>query len=90
MNLDRTIHIADWGEHHRPCSFLLPANIPGVVKLADVTATPVDWLWPRRIPIGRLTLLVGDSGLGKSLLTLDPGPSAPTRRGVKSASASMR
>lgn len=29
------------------------------------------WLWPGRIPLGKLTLFVGDPGLGKSLLTLD-------------------
>ena len=28
---------------------------------------PVEWLWPGRIPIGKVTLLVGDPGLGKSL-----------------------
>jgi archaellum biogenesis ATPase FlaH len=31
----------------------------------------VDWLWPKRIPRGTLTLLAGDPGLGKSLLTID-------------------
>jgi archaellum biogenesis ATPase FlaH len=28
-------------------------------------------LWPKRIPRGKLTLLIGDPGLGKSYLTLD-------------------
>jgi hypothetical protein len=31
----------------------------------------LPWLWPGRIPIGRVTLLVGDPGVGKSLLALD-------------------
>jgi hypothetical protein len=31
----------------------------------------VEWLWEGRIAIGKLTLLVGDPGLGKSFLTLD-------------------
>lgn len=31
----------------------------------------VEWLWPGRIPIGKVTLLVGDPGLGKSLLAID-------------------
>ena len=29
------------------------------------------WLWPRRIPLGKLTLIAGDPGLGKSLVTID-------------------
>jgi hypothetical protein len=37
----------------------------------EVDAAPRDWLWPGRIPLGSLTLLVGDPGLGKSLLAAD-------------------
>ena len=29
----------------------------------------VNWLWPGRIPLGKLTLIAGDPGLGKSMLT---------------------
>ena len=29
------------------------------------------WLWPGRVPLGKLTLLIGDPGLGKSFVTLD-------------------
>ena len=29
----------------------------------------VTWLWPARIPLGKLTLIAGDPGLGKSMLT---------------------
>ena len=42
-----------------------------LVLLADVPARPVRWLWPGRLPIGKLTVLDGDPGLGKSALTLD-------------------
>lgn len=35
------------------------------------TARPVDWLWPGRIPLGKLTLVVGDPNVGKSFLLLD-------------------
>lgn len=44
---------------------------PVLVRLADVCAEPVRWAWPGRIPLGMLTVLDGDPGLGKSLLTLD-------------------
>lgn len=41
------------------------------LRLADVRSRPVDWLWPGRIPCGKVTLLVGDPGAGKSLVALD-------------------
>lgn len=31
----------------------------------------VRWLWPKRIPLGYLTLLAGEPQAGKSYLTLD-------------------
>jgi archaellum biogenesis ATPase FlaH len=46
-------------------------SVPVLVKLADVQPEPIHWLWPGRIALGKLTLLIGDPGLGKSLLTLD-------------------
>jgi hypothetical protein len=46
-------------------------DLAGVRRAADVSAQPVQWLWPGRIPIGKVTLLVGDPGLGKSLIALD-------------------
>ena len=42
-----------------------------LVCAADFPAQPVQWLWHQRIPIGKVTLLAGDPGLGKSLLALD-------------------
>src|SRR4051812_37112753 len=42
-----------------------------VVRLSDVRARKLEWLWPERIPLGKLTLLAGDPGLGKSFLSLD-------------------
>ena len=38
---------------------------------ADVVPSSVRWLWPGRIAMGRLTLLVGRPGEGKSFLTTD-------------------
>jgi archaellum biogenesis ATPase FlaH len=42
-----------------------------VVRMSEVEAERVDWFWPGRIPLGMLTLLVGDPEAGKSFLTLD-------------------
>lgn len=44
---------------------------PVLVCMADVEAKPLRWLWPRRIPLGKVTLLAGDPNLGKSLVTVD-------------------
>lgn len=46
----------------------LPSNI---IWFADIKPTKVKWLWPERIPLGRMTLLVGAPGKGKSLVTID-------------------
>lgn len=37
--------------------------------MADVEPVEVRWLWPGRIPLGRITLFVGRPGEGKSFLT---------------------
>ena len=51
-----------------------------VVCLADVKPMPVELLWPGRVALGKVTLLAGDPGLGKSLVTLDMA--ARVSRGV--------
>lgn len=43
----------------------------GAFRLTDVQPAGIQWLWPGRIPLGYLTLLVSDPGVGKSLLSLD-------------------
>ena len=57
-----------------------------VVTASDVDPERLSWLWPGRIPSGKVTLLFGDPGQGKSLVTLDiaarvsrglPWPDAP-------------
>lgn len=40
-----------------------------VTRLSDIQSVPISWLWPGRIARGKVTLIVGDPGLGKSLLT---------------------
>jgi RecA-family ATPase len=49
------------------------ARTPGAVLrcFRDIEPEPLRWLWPGRIPLGKLTLLIGDPGLGKSLVTVD-------------------
>ncbi len=62
-------------------------SAPVLVCMADVQPEPVSWLWPGRIALGKLTLVAGDPGLGKSFVTLDlaarvsSGTPWPDRRG---------
>ncbi|HPD14445.1 MAG TPA: AAA family ATPase [Planctomycetota bacterium] len=42
-----------------------------LVEVGSVPTGDVRWLWPHKFPIGKLSLLVGDPGRGKSLLALD-------------------
>lgn len=44
---------------------------PIIRELADVRAETVRWVWPEVLAAGKLTLLAGDPGLGKSFVTLD-------------------
>jgi hypothetical protein len=39
--------------------------------LSDVEPEKVEWLWDRRIPLGKITVVDGDPGNGKSVLTTD-------------------
>jgi hypothetical protein len=38
---------------------------------SQITPQTVSWLWPRFLPLGKLTILEGDPGLGKSTLAID-------------------
>ncbi|MCL2646273.1 MAG: AAA family ATPase [Phycisphaerales bacterium] len=44
---------------------------PVLTCMADVEPREIKWLWPGRVPLGRITLLVGRPGEGKSFLTTD-------------------
>lgn len=47
------------------------AHKPSIYRLSDVEPELVEWLWPGRIPAGKVTIIDGDPGLGKSTLALD-------------------
>jgi putative DNA primase/helicase len=55
-----------FSEFTQPCA-------PGAVlrRVSDIPAQELQWLWPGRIPLGKLTLFAGDPGLGKSFVALD-------------------
>jgi len=66
-NIERLLH-PDPAVRHAPTAQKLS---PVLVCVADVQPELVRWLWPGRIALGKLTLLCGDPGLGKSFITLD-------------------
>jgi hypothetical protein len=55
-----------------------PPPAATVQTLADVPAERVAWLWPGRLPLGKLVVLDGDPATGKSTLTLDLGARVST------------
>src|SRR5678816_2899022 len=40
-----------------------------IVRMSDVRPEPIEWHWRGRFARGKPTLLMGDPGLGKSLIT---------------------
>ncbi|MBS1848768.1 MAG: AAA family ATPase [Actinobacteria bacterium] len=48
-----------------------PPAEPLIIRMSDVQPERVEWVWPGRLPIGKLVVLDGDPGCGKSTLTLD-------------------
>jgi hypothetical protein len=39
--------------------------------VSQLALRSVDWLWPGRLPLGKLVIFEGDPGLGKSVIALD-------------------
>src|SRR5262249_40000294 len=64
------------------------SGTPVVVSMDTVQRTPVVWLWWPYIALGKLTMLDGDPGIGKSLLMtqvaadLSTGHRLPDQEGV--------
>ena len=79
----------DNGRHAPPSNgAATPASAPSdrqerlaeATCLNDIQPAPVEWLWPGRVPFGAVTILDGDPGIGKSLITLDLASRASTGR----------
>lgn len=62
MTADRSDELREW--------YAEDAALVRLTTLADVRPERVSWLWPGRIPVGKLVTLDGDPGLGKSTLAL--------------------
>src|SRR5215208_1921626 len=74
---DKIVDLRGWVRDH-PDEEAIPVGI----MLSEVQAESVEWLWERRIPLGKITVLDGDPGLGKSVLTTDLAARATTGRAM--------
>lgn len=59
----------------------------GLVCMADVDPETVDWLWYPYIPKGKLTLLEGDPGVGKSWVSLAMATAVSIGKGLPGTEA---
>jgi hypothetical protein len=44
---------------------------PAAYRASEVVPRKVEWLWPKRIPLGKLTTFAGVMGIGKTFLLCD-------------------
>jgi RecA-family ATPase len=51
-------------------SCLKPGRALVTCALSDVVPEKVEWLWPGRVALGKLTMIAGEPGLGKSQLSI--------------------
>ncbi len=54
-----------------PAGIHPPTDAPVLVPLNTVTPEVVDWAWRGRLARSKLTLLIGDPGVGKSYMSID-------------------
>ncbi|MDA8086801.1 MAG: bifunctional DNA primase/polymerase [Nitrospiraceae bacterium] len=62
-NVERTVR-SIFEKHHSK-------TVSGLVRLDSVQPEKVQWLWHSYIPLGKITLIDGDPGNGKSLFAID-------------------
>ncbi len=71
-------------QQHSPPVVSIPITRPTsrlqTVCIADVEPKPINWLWPEKIARGKVSMIAGDPGLGKSLITLALASAVSTAR----------
>jgi archaellum biogenesis ATPase FlaH len=66
-------------------------NVEAITKrFSEIAAERLEWLWPGRIPKGKLTLLVSEPGLGKSIFTMDVAARVSTGRPWPDATSTLQ
>src|SRR5215217_3426100 len=76
--VERTVRSAYRYEAGELVSYKEPGEVG--VLMSDVESEEVRWLWDRRIPLGKLTVLEGDPDWGKSAITMDLAARVTTGR----------
>jgi len=66
--------------YRRRLSFEETCDHPELERMSESIVADVEWLWPGRIAADKLTMLVGDPGIGKSLVALDIAARVTTGR----------
>jgi hypothetical protein len=66
---------------------VLLRHLMRIQPASQLARRAVTWLWPGRLALGKLAMLDGDPGLGKSLLTLDLCARLSTGRPLPDGSA---
>jgi AAA domain-containing protein/bifunctional DNA primase/polymerase-like protein len=84
----QTTKLVQPSQYHRLDKFGTVGHLWSAPYIA-VEVTQVNWLWPGRIPLGGITLLDGDPGLGKSLITLDLAARVSTGREMPDGSPGL-
>jgi AAA domain len=46
-----------------------PIPLANLIRVSSVEKQPIKWLWPSRVALGKVTMIAGHPGLGKSQLT---------------------
>lgn len=59
------------GKHEAPQRPPIDPNVPLTVKMSRVTPLVVEWLMPNRIPKRFITVMAGQTGIGKSFVSCD-------------------
>jgi hypothetical protein len=59
------------GGYVSPAERAVAAARRDVVRFDSLVASPIRWLWKPWLPVGKLCLIDGDPGQGKSFVTLD-------------------
>jgi hypothetical protein len=54
-----------------PAGGTVPLRQPTIVVMSDVKPERIDWLWRGYLPLGKVVVLDGDPGVGKSTVSLD-------------------